>query len=83
MTDDYENPEVEERWCTEQRTQIVDYGIKKWNASDLSISSWWLPKTVSHRLWLRDNEPAKFIEKRGKIVGLHLFTRKGSREIFF
>jgi hypothetical protein len=25
MIDDYENPEVEERWCAEQRTQVEDY----------------------------------------------------------
>ncbi|QWV94297.1 DUF4826 family protein [Geomonas oryzisoli] len=25
MTDDFENPEIEERWCTEQRSEVQDY----------------------------------------------------------
>jgi hypothetical protein len=58
-------------------------GIKRWTASELSISSWWLPKTVSHRLWLAEGDSSRFIEKNGKTIGLLLETRKGKREIFF
>lgn len=57
--------------------------IKGWNASDLSVSSWWLTKTVSHKLWLSDDNSPEFIEKDGKTIGLRIFTVKGQRKIFF
>jgi len=39
MTDDYENPEVEGRWCAEQRTQVEDY-LKEQKVDHGEVGEW-------------------------------------------
>ncbi len=75
-----------EFWYSSEGQLVTVYsskGSKGWTASDLSISSWFLPKTVSHRLWLGEDNQYEFIENNGKTTGLILYTRKGKRTIAF